>query len=1080
MLSGLVAPLRVVVQRSLADWLIVAATWLVVLLATSLVAIGVLYGDAVALTGLRRILADAAPTDTSIVVELRWSPDDLETLRGATDRQVGRILGWTGGELDTIAHGDSFALPTSAATELTELTDLAQLASYEKIDRHATLLDGAWPAAGEAPMQTAVSRDVADALGLSTGDTLTLTNQRAPGGRLDVEVAGIWEPTDPADAYWNGEPLELDGLTSSATFATHGPFVVSPEDLLARGAIGNVTFEFRALPDFDRLAVDDVAWMRSDTAALSRRLTQELGDGAFFQVDTRLDDILGDANRSPLVSRSGVVVLTIQFAVLAGYALLLVAGLLFDQRRMETALLRSRGAGGGQVILFSFLEALVLVVPAVVVAPWLAIGVLNLLNLAGPLAEAGIRIAPSVGMAVLLATALAGLAAIIGLVVPSLGAGRGLAEVRQAVARQANRTLAQRLGIDVALVVLAAVGIWQLRQYGAPITESVRGSVGLDPLLVAAPALGLIAGSIVALRLVPLAAELAERLLERRPGLVAPLGARQLARRPLRYTRSALLLMLAAALGTFAGAYGSTWTRSQEDQAAHRVGMDVRLSVSDFPDLPEWAMGSAYRAVDGVRAAEPVSREPFDFDPTGGGTVLSIDAGAADALAFRPDLADEPIATLMDRLPLPGVTAGGLELPPDAAALTIEVDATLAPFQRDEGTPTFSTGFLGVLPVALVRDSDGLAQRLTGPRLGVGLGRQTATVPLATDDARAPAAPLTLIGLRLEVQLPENSLGVGAVTLGAVQLTTAAGDQRALPIDSPQPISADEQEPIGGLGFLPSTSLAASVGGAAVDPEMPIPVLASVRYLELTGGSIGDVVDLGDLTQRRAYEIVGSVRAFPTLGTDDAFVIADLPTLAAVAAMGDRAPLEADEWWMTTVRGTGPAVAERLRQDPYSAASVIDVEDLTRDLATDPIALGLIGALVLGSLSAVAFAGIGFLVSAVTSTRERLGEFALLQAIGLSHRQLSAWLTIESAFLVAMGLLVGTGIGLVLAWVVLPFVSLTQDASVPVPPVEVVIPWAAYALLYLVAALALGITVLAISRLLARVRVSGVLRSGAE
>jgi hypothetical protein len=1076
MLTGLTAPLRVVVQRSLADWLIVAATWLVVLLATSLVAVGVLYGDAVALTGLRRILADAPPTETSIVVELRWSPEDLETLQEATDRQVGRILGWTGGELDTIAHGDSFALPDAPSTEL---TDLAELASYEKIDRHATLLEGAWPASGHEPMQTAVSRAVADQLSLSTGDTLTISNQRASGGPLDIEVSGIWQPDDRADPYWNAEPLELDGMTTSASFATHGPFVVAPEDLFSRGAIGNVTFEFRALPDFDRLAVDDVAWMRSDTAALPRRLTQELGDDAFFQVDTKLDDILGAANRSLLVSRSGVVVLTIQFAVLAGYALLLVAGLLFDQRRMETALLRSRGAGGGQVILFAFLEALVLVVPAVLLAPWLGIGVLNLLNLAGPLAEAGVRIAPSVDTTVLLATGLAGVAAILGLVVPSLGAGRGLAEVRQTVARQANRTLAQRLGLDVALVVLAAVGIWQLRQYGAPITESVRGSVGLDPLLVAAPALGLIAGSIVALRLVPLAAELAERLLQRRAGLVAPLGARQLARRPLRYTRSALLLMLAAALGTFAGAYGSTWTRSQADQAAHRVGMDVRLVVSGFPDLPDWALGSAYRAVDGVRAAEPVSRERFDFDPTGGGTVLGIDAAAADAIAFRPDLADQPIGELMARLPVPQATEGGLELPTDAVAVTFDVNATLATVQRDESTPTFSPGFLGVLPVALVRDADGLVQRLTGPRLGVGLGAQVATIPLATDGG-TPSAPLALIGVGVEVQLPEDTLGAGAVTLASVELSTADGGRETLPIDSPEPISASEAEPIGGLGFVPSAALDASVGGARVDPDLPIPALASARYLELTGASVGDVVDLGGLNQRRAYQIVGSVRAFPTLGTGDAFVVVDLPTLAAVAAVGDAAPLEADEWWMATDPGAGPAVAERLRQEPYSAASVIDVDDLTRDLTTDPIALGLIGALVLGSLSAVAFAGIGFLVSAVTSARERLGEFALLQAIGLSHRQLSAWLTIESAFLVAMGLLVGTGLGLVLAWVVLPFVSLTQDASVPVPPVEVVIPWAAYALLYLVAAAALGVTVLAISSLLARVRVSGVLRSGAE
>ena len=66
MLEGLVAPFRMVLQRSLADWLIVAATWLVVLCAATLVAIGVLYGDAVALTGLRRITHPYVAAGTGI------------------------------------------------------------------------------------------------------------------------------------------------------------------------------------------------------------------------------------------------------------------------------------------------------------------------------------------------------------------------------------------------------------------------------------------------------------------------------------------------------------------------------------------------------------------------------------------------------------------------------------------------------------------------------------------------------------------------------------------------------------------------------------------------------------------------------------------------------------------------------------------------------------------------------------------------------------------------------------------------------------------------------------------------------
>ncbi|HEX7224803.1 MAG TPA: FtsX-like permease family protein, partial [Candidatus Limnocylindria bacterium] len=479
-------PLRIVLQRSVADWLIVVATWLVIVCATALVAIGVLYGDAVALTGLRRILADQPPTATSVVVEMRAADDELEAVAATVETQVDRILRWTGGELITIEQSESYALPEQASDDT---TDLVVFGSYAAIENHAQLLEGTWPGGGAQDIETAVSRAAADALGLTLGDTTALESQR--GNRsVRAEIVGIWQPADPTDPYWNADPLELAGVTESASFRTHGPFVVAREDLLGRTVSGDVAVEYRALPDFDRLAIDDADRVRGDTAALERRLGDALGDETFFQVSTELDEILGTAGRSLLVSRSGVVVLTIQFAVLAGYALLLVAGLLVDQRRVETALLRSRGAGVGHVVLFSFLEALVLVVPAVLLAPWLAVGVLGLLNVAGPLADAGIRIEPRVDPTVLLAAGLAGAAAVLGLVLPALGAGRGLAAVRQTISRQGNRTIAQRLGLDLALVILAGVGLWQLRTYGAPLTQSVRGSVGLDPLLVAAPAIG--------------------------------------------------------------------------------------------------------------------------------------------------------------------------------------------------------------------------------------------------------------------------------------------------------------------------------------------------------------------------------------------------------------------------------------------------------------------------------------------------------------------------------------------------------------------------------------------------------------
>jgi len=1080
MLTGLRAPLRIVLQRSFADWLIVVATWLVIVCATTLVAIGVLYGDAVALTGLQRIVADQPVTATSVVVQMRASVDELAEVQPTIEAQAGRVLRWTGGELIAIERSESWALPDQASDGS---TSLAVFGSYAAIEDHADLLDGSWPDPGADPMEVAVSSATADALAVRVGDELELTSQRGADRSAAIMVVGIWEPIDPTDPYWQNDPLELTGVTAASSFLTHGPLVVDRQDLLQRTVSGNVSLEYRVLPEFDRLAVDDVNSLRADSAALERRLGDALGDRAFFQVSTELHEILASANRSLLVSRSGVVVLTIQFAVLAGYALLLVAGLLVDQRRVETALFRSRGAGVGHVVLFSFLEALILVAPAVIAAPWLAVGALGLLNVAGPLADVGIRIEPRVDQAAILAAAGAGLAAVIGLVVPALGAGRGLAAVRQTISRQGNRTLAQRLGFDLVLVLLAGIGLWQLRTYGAPLTETVRGSVGLDPLLVAAPAIGLLAGSILALRIVPLAAELAERVLTGRRGLVAPMGARQLSRRPLRYTRSALLLMLAAALGTFAGAYASTWTRSQADQAAYRTGADLRVVVSDFPDLPGWAIGQAYRSVDGVADAVPVSIDRFDLERSGNGRILAIDTRRASPLVtLRPDLADLPLdevlATLADR----GRAEAGVPLAGEPVGFGIEVTAELEPLIADDEGVTFPPGLRGIAAFVVLRDADGVVHHVAAPRLAVGLGRQPIELRLAAaveDGAGVPPAyPLELLGVSLRVELPEGALATGTISLDALTVVSAAGSATAVDTSDVEPIAATASEPIAGFGAASSTVLDMRVG---TEPAAlaPVPALASERYLELTGVQVGDVVELGQLTQRRQYEIVGSLRGFPTLDPAEPFLLVDIGALA-IADEAAGAVVDVDEWWLAVDDGSEAAVADALRAEGYSAESVLAREELHRDLLSDPVALGLIGALVLGALAAVIFASIGFIVSATVSARERLSEFALLQAIGLSHRQLSAWISMENAFLLLIGLLAGTGLGLLLAWVVLPFVTLTQEATLAVPPVEVVVPWGIYGLLYLVALLALGMTVLVIGNLLGRVRVSGVLRSGGE
>ena len=184
-----------------------------------------------------------------------------------------------------------------------------------------------------------------------------------------------------------------------------------------------------------------------------------------------------------------------QLALLAGYAIILTATLLVDHRRIDTSMLRSRGAGPGQVALLALLEGLLLAVPAVLVAPWLAVGVLGLFNVVGPLADVGLQIDPRVSTRRLRrrGRGRASSASLL-LVLPAALSARRFAAAQGDISRQETRTFGQRMGLDVALLALTIIALWQLRLYGAPLTRTVQGSLGLDPLLVAAPAIGLVAG----------------------------------------------------------------------------------------------------------------------------------------------------------------------------------------------------------------------------------------------------------------------------------------------------------------------------------------------------------------------------------------------------------------------------------------------------------------------------------------------------------------------------------------------------------------------------------------------------------
>ena len=161
---------------------------------------------------------------------------------------------------------------------------------------------------------------------------------------------------------------------------------------------------------------------------------------------------------------------------------------------------------------------------------------------------------------------------------------------------------------------------------------------------------------------------------------------------------------------------------------------------------------------------------------------------------------------------------------------------------------------------------------------------------------------------------------------------------------------------------------------------------------------------------------------------------------------------------------------------PYSVASVVSRAQLESAMQADPIALGVIGALDLGSIAAIALASIGFLVTVAFLARERLGELALLRALGESTRAVVAMLALEEAFLLAYGLLAGAALGLLLGWLAIPFTAVTSTGAAALPPPAVVVPWPTILLIGLPIAAVLAAGALALIRIAAAGAIAPALR----
>lgn len=1142
----MLSSLPLVLKRTLAHWRLLSAVIIGVVLAVTIMASSVIFFESLRDLALDRALEKPLPTEIDVLVEASDTPASFESHREINARMdatvIQRLRPFLNAVEPAVKSWTFFPdLPppvipaeqcSCRAVRLTTTNqdgspvmlecDCRRVAFYSinRAPDRLKMVDGRLPEpelTQPEPGQTLVVEAALDSVTaarhqLSVGSIYPAKpHWEDEHTRVDVLVTGIFERNDPDDAVWRIYDDSFGTRGTSLDFL----FFVVPEQTVF-GALGSyfprMGADWAWLLDVDPDAIHaaDTAGIRGTVLATENEL-RAVVDG--FLMETELPETLRNFEEDLFFNRLPMFIVLILIVLVVLYYVVTLASLLVDAQRSEVALLRSRGATSFQILGVFFLESAVLALLGLVVGPLLALGGVSLIGALPPyhsLNDGALLPVQFTSGVMKLALIGAGLS-LVALLFPAIRASRiGLLIDKRARARPQRLAFIQRYYLDLGFLGLAVFLFWQLTKQGSFVGVQIFGERTVNQLVLAVPAVFMVAAGVILLRLFPLIMDLLGRALSARwAGRIVPpsivLGLWQMARNPAHHARLSLLLILTAGLGVFAASFAATLEQGSRDRAYYDSGADLRTtSLSTLPGGQSFSTVSLLESTSGVTAATAVYRERASVTAAGqfaGFTVLGVDPDQiGDVAYFRDDFAGRPVTDVLPLISSP--EPAGIEIPMEARWISLLVK----PLVRQQDTlivarMSDSNGRFYTLPLGTLTPSSVDNLRFGCPsgepdeppewcRVGASLWPNPGT----GFPALAASAPLRLHSIGVALNRTGN-LVPGAIDIDDVTVLLGAG-QESLVIE-PFDTTDNWRRVFSGLNSLgDSFSLLPDSPGVVrfrwtegISRELrglnygssvsPLPVLASESFMSEFGARVGQPVSVVIASVRMDVVVKEVIKYFPTLDPNDGpFAVADLRDLHPRVNTGlvstDRQPTE---YWVDTVDVTEPGVADipgggTRVYDPTRAniertfggvrvryGQILDRVETLDGVAIDPlVSSGWRALLGMAFFTVLVVSAVGFLVHTRVSFSARRLEFALLRTIGLSMRQLLTLVVLEQLLVIGAAVALGVVLGSRLGVTIMPYLANSGEGVRLAPPMLVQVDWAGLAVTFgLFAAVFVGV-----------------------
>jgi hypothetical protein len=279
---------------------------------------------------------------------------------------------------------------------------------------------------------------------------------------------------------------------------------------------------------------------------------------------------------------------------------------------------------------------------------------------------------------------------------------------------------------------------------------------------------------------------------------------------------------------------------------------------------------------------------------------------------------------------------------------------------------------------------------------------------------------------------PPGTLSWHGAAGGAQQLTFNAG-------------YAPSESVLNDEGLDPS-SITGQVAITAPVPSRAAPAIATAGYLSANRLGVGSTITVPLNGYPVTVQIVASVAEFPAVFGQNRALITDLAEINDLLVTDQSTPVPVTRWWLRTAGGRVPRMPAGLDLSVSGRASQ------QAALLGNPLLKAPRQAMLGIGVAVILLGVLGFWVSVAASLRSRRTQSAVFAALGVGKNAQAGQLCLEQFALslpaAAAGLLAGIG----LAELIVPALTLTASAAVPVPWVLVIVPLGPAAALALVTA----------------------------